>query len=637
MPELQKLINPNLKESVSPQTPARAEVASYVETLFEKKRLMRDQSQQLFRDRTLKQYLDDCTKRFIQFKRRPAHKKLWQSNLASSTPNEKLIGILSKIATKEMEAKVYSLKDLNAVEIMREKICNFFLKAAAIKNDDAFQLVLEMLEAGEKGTVIGFEDWYHGKRQIREVIKQDPETGEVTFNIKTIKEWNDVRSSLVNLEDFYPGEIYVRPGKIQDMDDCFLRTIMTKDQFDAEFGKYQDADKVKTASSVLADGSRPFWKQSDDVANENIELLRYFNKKTDEYVLVAGGIWINPIKGTAKVQPLSWNHKKLPFWGAVFEPFDSNFLYGRSFIDKLISLCDSGDALFDRILDQMTVAANQTVVTDGEASAALSKGFLQPGNVITTNWTNGRPNFEVVPVNEPGPMGVTLWNLIQQQKERASISSENIGGTSVQNKTATQVNVESQGASDLVSLFRKLMEFGMRDKHRLRFSNLCQFYSMPIHEKDGDKFKQIILKNQTMSNGQVGAIHIQIAKKPSQDNVDTMDRAVPQNTEFIEIAPDFFRNWEAEIEIIEGSSIKKTEEQEQQAEIVYQKVMNELYPDKFNRDAGFEELNLRFRKDPAKMKAETPPAGEGGVEQPDGFAPSPQMQRQATLKQLQPV
>ncbi len=290
----------------------------------------------------------------------------------------------------------------------------------------------------------------------------------------------------------------------------------------------------------------------------------------------------------------------------------------------------------------MTVAANQTIVTDGTATAALSKGFLQPGNVITTDWTNGRPNFEVVPVNEPGQMGVTLWNLIQQQKERATISSENIGGVGTQDKTATQANIEANAAADLVSLFRKLMELGIREKKRLTFPNICQFYTMPIHSKDGDKFKQIILRDQKMTNGQTGTVHVRITPNPSQQNVETLDNGVPQKTEFIEITPDFIRNWEAEVEIIEGSSIKKTEEQEQNAEITYQKVMNELYPDKFNRDAGFEELNLKYRKDPEKMKAQTP-LGEGaGMETGipgglAGFVPpnaNPKMQRAAQMNNL---
>ena len=102
-------------EVASPQSPKRAEIASFVLSNFFKKRDERDRSQPLFRDRTLREMTNDNVKRFIQFKRRPAHKKRWQSNLASTTPYEKLMGILSKIATQGMETRVLSLEGINVV------------------------------------------------------------------------------------------------------------------------------------------------------------------------------------------------------------------------------------------------------------------------------------------------------------------------------------------------------------------------------------------------------------------------------------------------------------------------------------------------------------------------------------------
>ena len=159
MPSITEQLEGKPSEVKSPQSLERAEVAHKVYSIFEQKRTMRDNRMEIFRDRTLKEWIDDNVKRFIQFKRRPAHKKNWQANFASSTPNEKLIGFLSKLATRGMEAKVVSQKEFNKIEWMRERIGNFLLKAAAVKNDDDFQIILEMMEAFEKGTVIGFEDW----------------------------------------------------------------------------------------------------------------------------------------------------------------------------------------------------------------------------------------------------------------------------------------------------------------------------------------------------------------------------------------------------------------------------------------------------------------------------------------------
>lgn len=604
------------KEEVkSPQTVERAEVAAQTYDLFVECQTNRDRQQMLFRDRTLTDYINDNIKRFIQFKRRPDHKKAWQSNLASSTPNEKLIGILSKLATKGMEARVLSQKEVSMMEVMREKVFNTLLKSAAIKNNDDFQIILEMLEAYEKGTVIGFEDWYHGNRQIKEVIDQDPETGELKFEVKTIKEWNDVRSSLVNLEDFYPFSLYVRPGMIQDLDGCFLRSILSEAEFEAEFGMYKDADKVQCRSN-LVNQSTPFWKQSPDVADDQIEVIRMFNKKTDEYIILANQIWINFI-GKADISPLPWNHKKLPFWAAVFEPFDANFFYGRSLIDKLISFTDSKDALFDRILDQATLAVSRPIVTDGKAKSAMTRGFLQPSNVISTDWTNGRPNFEVVPIPEPSSAAIALYQVLQQNLERSTVSSEQIGGTSTDNKTATQANIEREGAMQLASLSLTMMEHGIREKNRLRFPNMIQFYSLPSNKDNKEaRFKKIILRNEVLSNGKTGTVQVQITPDISQQRTEEMDQQVMGNTEFIEVTPSFIRDYDADIEIVPQSSIKMTESQRQILETNYQKVMNTLYPDLFNRDYGFETLNLVYDKDPMKAKAQVPQTIPGQPEMP---------------------
>lgn len=614
MPSIEEELKKDTLDDIpkSPQTQARAEVAARVFDLFDKARTSRDQSHELFRDRTLQQWIDMNVKRFIQFKRRPEHKKPWQSNLASTTPNEKLIGILSKLATQGMESKAITLREMDYAEMVKERIANAMLKAAAIKNDDDFQIILEMLEATEKGTVIGFEDWYHGKREIKDIIDQDPETGELKFKIKTIKEWNDVRSSLVNLEDFYPGNIYVRPGKVQDMGHCFLRTIMSEDEFMAEFGKYPDAEKVSTKSRCIANESTPFWRQSEDVADDQIEVLRYFEKETDEYVILANEIWIN-CKGKSEVSPLPWNHKKLPFWGGVFEPLDANFFYGRSLIDKLAPFCDAKDGLLDRILDQMTIAVSKPIVSDGSASSALTKGFIQPNNVITVDWTDGRPKFDVVPINDPPAAAFSLYQILQNNLEQTSISSEIIGGRSTKDKTATEVEAQQQGAMEIVSLFLKMMETAIRDKNRLRFANQLQFYSMPSNSKEkGERFRQIKLVNEKLYGDKQGVLMINVVKEPSQERVMERKRMIGQPAEVLEITPDVFRNMEMEIQIVPQSSIKMTDFQRQVLELNYQKVMNSMYQDLFNRSYGFDQLNLKFGKDPSQARAQKPMGAEMG-------------------------
>lgn len=37
----------------------------------------------------------------------------------------------------------------------------------------------------------------------------------------------------------------------------------------------------------------------------------------DEYIMIANGIWINPLGTEEIVQPLPWAHKEQPFYSAI--------------------------------------------------------------------------------------------------------------------------------------------------------------------------------------------------------------------------------------------------------------------------------------------------------------------------------
>jgi len=629
---------PNIKEEMdksaqetSPQTLDRAEVADFVWGQYTEAKSNRDLEQDLLRGRTLKEYIDDNVKRFVQYKKRPAHKRNWQSNLASTTPNEKLIGILSKLAMRGMEAVAFSMNELNNTEFFKEKLANYMLKHGANINDDDFQVVLEMMEASEKGTVIGMEDWYFGTIKAKELTNLNPETGEFEYTEKEINEWNDVRSRIINLEDFVPGDVMVRPGAVADMDDCYLRSIMSEDEFKTEFGGYIDADKVTTMEASVVDNSTPFWKNSEDVKSNQIEVVRKFDKKNDEYVILANKIWINP-KGKHTVSPLPWRkygRPVLPFWAAVFEPFDAGFFYGRSIIDKLVADCDSKDGLFDRIMDQATLSVSNPVLADGQTASAMTKGFLQPNNVITTDWSDGTPKFQVLPIPEPSTSSVALYQIMAQRNEQSIVASEVIGGTGGKGKTATQIEVEQQAAMELVSLFLKLMEKGAREKNILRLANQVQFYALPI---EGKEYKRIVLRDQKLSSGKSGVVQISVVDKVKDNKVEDS----LQRMEIIEIEPRALKSMEMDIKIVMQSSIGKTEVQRQISEINYQKIMMEMYADKFDRDYGFDELNRKFGKDVSSARTKQPqmmPGMPGAVPGQPGQQPGQQV-KQPERKQV---
>lgn len=605
-----------MEEKLKPlakQSHAREQVAFKYMEKIQRFKNQRNVPFDILRNRTLTDFWDDSVKRFIQFKQRPAHKAPWQANTASNTPADKLIGILSKLAGGgSMESQVHATDDISMIGRKKERVLNGFLRAASRKNRDDFQLILEMFTAMLKGTVIGFETWRFGKTKVRDVTDVNPETGEVKIKEKTIFKWNDVWSEIVPIENFYPGSIFVRPGQVQDMADCAFRKTFRFDEWKFEFGNYIDADKVVALNGMNLSEDNLFYKFYNNVnfEDDEVEQWYYFNQYTDEMVIIANGVWINPM-GKDTVAPLPWNHKKLPFWAAVFEPFADDYFYGRSLPDKLITMVDMQDATFDRVLDQLALAVHKPIVTRQNATS-LTKGFMNPGNVIQVKGAGAVANeFATVDVGVPSPVHMQMIGILEQRLDRTTITSEvSSGASSGTRKTATQVLQEREAAVELVSLFLRLMEFAVRDKNSLRLPNIVQFYTLPTQQKNEDfKFRKIVLHEEKLSNGKIGTLEMQFSDGnliEEQSVIEKQASEVPEEVEIIRISPSFIRNWEGEVEIVPATSVKQTDSVKQAFELNFQQVMSALYPDKVNRDASFEDMVRVFKKDIRRYKAVTP-------------------------------
>ncbi len=553
--------------------------------------------QPLLRNRSPLDYWEDNLKRLNQFKEKPAYKKWWQSNLSSPTPRNKLIGILSKLAANYMQAQAVSSNGFSKKAKKQEQIANSLLKSTSIKNKDDKQLVFEMFEAMAKGTVIGYEGWKYDKRNSRKILSENPETGELKFKEETIKFWNDVWGDIVPVEDIYFGNWYV--SDIQDMDDLIWRTVLTESQFKAEYPDYADVDLVTPGNVTLQEAEHEtiFYQVSDDLTETEIEIVKYFNQYTDEFVILANGIWINPI-GKDIVSPLPFNHKQLPFWLAKFEIIDVKFILGKAIVDKFISDVDTEDKLFDNILDRLTMALKAPFVATGSYTS-LTDNFYEPDNVIQMDEMSGK--VERLDSGEPGQGSYKMLDLISDRINQTSIAPEQITGGGTVQKTARQVQIERESAIQLVSLFLKLMEFGLKDKYKQRLSNKLQFGFM-------NESKKIVLRDELLTNGNIGTLEVEFTKKikPQTENNPDLERQ--------QVTQRFLDDFEFDIVMVQQSSLLKTETEEINKEMQYQKIMFSLYPDMFNRETGFQDLLLKFR-DKNVRRALKRQQKQGGIEE----------------------
>src|SRR3990167_3141018 len=182
------------------QNKERRDVATKVMERIREMNTERFASRAIWRNRNVLTMVEDSLKRIVQYKLKPSYKKNWQQNLAGSMITDKLFEFLAKLAQRAMEVNVFSADEQSYPAYLKAKICNILLRAAGRKNVDDYQLIMEMLEAMTKGTVVGFEGWKHYKREVRNVMNEDPETGKQTYKKETITEWNDVFGCILPLE-----------------------------------------------------------------------------------------------------------------------------------------------------------------------------------------------------------------------------------------------------------------------------------------------------------------------------------------------------------------------------------------------------------------------------------------------------
>lgn len=131
-----------------------------------------------------------------------------------------------------------------------------------------------------------------------------------------IYEYNNVIYVPTSLYEIYvdPDARCLRGPAYEATDICWVQ-LPSIEQFRAEFKNSSDPfvkkgniDKVEPA--IIAEGqyegNTPFFKAPHGISDKRIQLIRYFNKQTDKYIIIANDVIVRD-------GPLPYNHKQLPF------------------------------------------------------------------------------------------------------------------------------------------------------------------------------------------------------------------------------------------------------------------------------------------------------------------------------------
>ena len=413
---MQDVNNPEKEMPVIDWNPSTEQNERYLAhyKLYTEYQQNRDQTFRFFKDRTLLDYIKDSVDRMNEYSPKPEYKEEWQNNTFDPVTRNKVMTVLSKIASSRMKPEVIgTAKKLMNFKNIRERamLMGSLLEAANNHNNDTNQIIWEMYSAMSEGTVIGYEDWKKDMRTVNYVKDYNPDNGEIETEKVTIDAWDDVFGEIVPLSEFYPETIWV--SSIDDLHRAFRVKSMKYSLFQDMFGKFKNAKNVMPMQEYYSESGELPWGLPTDADAKNVFVMQFYDEIADKL-----GIWANGVE--IYYGPMPWNHKKLPFWSTVFEIIHPNFLYGKSMPDKLMSMQDMNNGLFNSMLDQILLALKSPLFIDGQVDD-LDDDYIEPGRIYTMDPGSRIQNAALGHVDQTS---YQMLELIKRSMEESSVSAQ---------------------------------------------------------------------------------------------------------------------------------------------------------------------------------------------------------------------
>lgn len=605
---------------------------------------MRNRSYEYFDGRTLIEYINDSIKRFNTNLYERDGLEDWQARVHDPFTRNKVLAILGRVVNVLPIATMISRGD---EDIRKAEILNtMYQYSEDIVDYDEF-MTNYLLEAITKGTAVGYEGMRFNERKVRDV-KGDGDNITITNN--TIKE-TCLFAEIVPLEEFYPAHVAIRT--IKDMPFCFWRHEMSYDEFVSKWNGYERAKFVKPHAPLSQwREQRPFYLDyiSTTVQPGNVEIVRYYDKVNDTYVIVANGVWLNPLltKGNVEdVSPLPWNHKELPFFEVKFDII-GNWFYGKSLPDKLSAMQDVLNVLTNMLLDQSFLTIFPPMLTAG--NDPIEDDYLRPGRRTPID-TQGLPlnqAYAKMDLGTPSGWHEFILQYTRKIMEEASLDQLGQGHAGVGGRTtASEIQVAQEGVAALMSLFGRLVNSGLKRKAGLRAKNILQFWtnkSYPMIQGIlGDKgvsefngaFNLIKVDGTTLSSGNRGtkviALFADKSKMPPQALLkakSALQKSINgREVDYVIVDADYIRNIEFDVKMILDKRQDQVKDLEKALQLEKVRVYMSFFPQIVDVTELAAQTAEKLGDDPTKiLKADAfqPPQEPGQGE------PSQQLSQQPT-------
>ena len=462
-----------------------------------------------------------------------------------------VIAILSKISNLRMKPRFEGVENFDIVKsTVLKDLFEYWRRSSnkKIKNFWAF------LYAVINGTSVVFVGYRSKKRTVKDITMFDPATGETEWEDRDDEE-SEVTEILCNLEDIYIPKLW--EPNIQEQEEIIWRTLMKWSDFKNAFSGYELADYVFPGMQFADQSIFSQFLAYDVRGSDFVEVIRYFNKPKDRYMLIANGVLLNPMKQKGKkdeiLSPLPWNHKQLPFAKTIFEPLDSSFFYGMSLPQKVKTPQDALNQMWELMLERERRSVSSPIITN-DPNIQLGLEF-KPGRIYQVGTdVNQYKELQVAPTTS------SFWNVLNNLQGIVNRTGSGGLAATVQGKqprSATEKAAEANREKENTGLYYMFYEDLMEQVAWLVVQNMIQFYTAEKTNKilGERKFHKILnMIDVQLAQGGNGNRYIRITDTPAPENElrqEAWYRSMfhKERAEIVEVSPKMLRQLKFDIKI----------------------------------------------------------------------------------------
>ncbi len=595
------------------------DVVSKTLQLFRRSQADRDRQFTYFDGQTLVTMIEDSVERFNTNLYLRDGMEDWQSGFNDGFTRSKVLAMVGKLVE---QLPIASALPRGEEDVLRAQIItNLYQYTEEIADYENFMSMF-ILELLVKGTAIGYEDIEYTKKKIRNVRGIGDNMSVTEDTIKTTKFY----SELVPIEEFYPASVGIMG--VGNQPHSFWRKLMDFTDFTNRYGHYKKAALVSPKKSAQREGGAiPYYIDfmSSDVAEGQIEFIRFYDPMNDQYVMIANGIWLNPLGKNEEVQPLPWNHKEMPFYSAINEPYGV-FFYGKSLPNKLSAMQDVLNVLQNMMMDQSFLSIFTPIITAGFED--FEDDYLRPGRRTSIDTGGLALSSAIMPLQFPTPTGWHQYILEYTRRimEESSLDrvSQGVAGQGAERTTAYEIQTAAAGVASILTMVARYLNGAIKRKANLRIKNILQFGFQPnatmvpgvLADTNTKKaFATFSFGNTELSDNKRGTRVLELYRSdedlpPVQDSqarsiVSTLEQG--RNVEVTAISPKYIRDVSFDIKLGLDSRREHSSIAEQGLLLQQIQILAQIGGQRVNLDEPITKLAIAMGLDPTKIINEQQP------------------------------